>query len=111
MIVECSRLAREKFSIGNLHEAQKQVLSFIFENPYVLATLPTGSGKTLLYTLPALLLDGGPVIVVSPLISLIRDQSLRMKEAQIKCAFLTSDQTYFAHVASLRLEEQDLKIP
>jgi ATP-dependent DNA helicase RecQ len=58
----------------------------------VLATMPTGSGKTLLYALPALLYENSTVLVVCPLISLMRDQLRRLQSAGIPCAIFTSDQ-------------------
>lgn len=92
-VLKCEEYAKNNFSLENLRPAQKEVLSQIFEKKFVLATLPTGAGKTLLYSLPALFFQNKPVLVISPLISLMRDQERRMENAQIPCAIFTSEQT------------------
>lgn len=91
-IEHCEKTAKAYFSIEKLRDSQKEVLSLIAKNKYVLATLPTGSGKTFLYAIPALISTTGTVLVISPLIALMRDQARRMQEAKICCAVFTSDQ-------------------
>ena len=86
------RLAAEKFSIGELHPHQEKVLSEIILGRDVLAVLPTGSGKTLCYALPAACRDG-LVLVVSPLVALMRDQVAKLKSFGISVAALDSLQT------------------
>jgi len=92
-VQHCEQLAQQHFGLDKLRPAQRDVLQKMSENRFVLATLPTGAGKTLLYALPALIFNDGPVVVISPLISLMRDQARRMKSAQIPCAILTSEQS------------------
>ncbi len=92
-ITQCEKIAKQHFSIDGLRPAQKEVLTLIEQKKYVLATLPTGSGKTLLYALPSLVYTSGTILVISPLISLMRDQSRRMNEAKIPCVIFTSEQT------------------
>jgi ATP-dependent DNA helicase RecQ len=93
-IVACQELAQKHFGIPELRPLQKQALAAILEKPGgVLATMPTGSGKTLLYALPALLFQEEHVLVVCPLISLMRDQVRRLESASITCALFTSDQS------------------
>lgn len=92
-IDHCEKIAKEHFAIGELRPAQKQVFALMEKHPYVLATLPTGSGKTLLYAAPSLIGDQGVVLVISPLISLMRDQARRMKDANIPCVAMTSEQS------------------
>jgi ATP-dependent DNA helicase RecQ len=88
----CEELANKHFGIPKLRDLQADVLKSVFKYPAVIATLPTGAGKTLLYVLPSLVWQQGLVLVISPLISLMRDQARRMKEANIPCLIFTSDQ-------------------
>ncbi|APJ03496.1 RecQ family ATP-dependent DNA helicase [Silvanigrella aquatica] len=91
-VLKCEEYAKKNFTLSGLRPAQKEVLTQIFNKKFVLATLPTGGGKTLLYSLPALFFSDNPVLVISPLISLMRDQERRMENAQIPCAVFTSEQ-------------------
>lgn len=92
-VEKCSVLARTHFAIECLRESQVRVLRSLVQAPTVLATLPTGAGKTLLYALPALALESGAVVVICPLISLMRDQVRRMRDAKIPSVLFTSDQS------------------
>ncbi|MCA2959814.1 MAG: ATP-dependent DNA helicase RecQ [Silvanigrellales bacterium] len=89
----CAVLAKSHFGLESLRPAQVDVLGKIAQARGVLATLPTGAGKTLLYALPAMALSGGPVVVVCPLISLMRDQVRRMAAAHLPAVLFTSDQS------------------
>jgi len=77
-------LARERFGIERLHPEQVEALEAILAGRDLLAVLPTGFGKSLLYQLPALLSER-PTVVVSPLIALMADQeaSLRRRRAPV----------------------------
>lgn len=92
LIETWEKLAKESFGVPSLRAAQRKVLTEIATERDILATLPTGAGKTLLYTLPALTRDT-PVLVICPLISLMRDQVRRMTEAGIPAVLFTSDQS------------------
>src|SRR4051812_12734977 len=67
------RLAAERFGWTRLRADQFEAMRLVMAGHDVLAVLPTGSGKSAIYQVPALLLDG-PTVVVSPLIALQRDQ-------------------------------------
>src|SRR5690625_1627898 len=66
------------FGLSHFREGQKEIITDVLTGKDVLGVLPTGSGKSLCYQLPARLLDGH-TIVVSPLISLMIDQVKQLK--------------------------------
>ena len=67
------RTAREAFGWERLRPGQLDAMTPVMEGRDTLVVMPTGAGKSAVYQVPALLLDG-PTVVVSPLISLQRDQ-------------------------------------
>ncbi|MDR6975986.1 ATP-dependent DNA helicase RecQ [Streptomyces sp. 3330] len=66
-------IARRVFGWQQLRPAQLTAMKAVMKGRDVLAVMPTGAGKSAVYQVPAVLL-GGPVVVVSPLIALQRDQ-------------------------------------
>ncbi|WP_152654644.1 ATP-dependent DNA helicase RecQ [Oceanobacillus sp. CFH 90083] len=71
------------FHYDFFREGQKEIISDVLQGKDVLGVLPTGSGKSICYQLPAKLLDG-ITVVVSPLISLMIDQVKELKAAGFK---------------------------
>jgi ATP-dependent DNA helicase RecQ len=67
------RIAADTFGWSHLRPEQIEAMEHVMEGHDVLAVLPTGSGKSAIYQVPALLRDG-PTVVVSPLIALQHDQ-------------------------------------
>jgi ATP-dependent DNA helicase RecQ len=67
------RTAREAFGWSELRPGQLEAMQHVMAGRDTLAVMPTGAGKSAIYQVPALLLDG-PTVVVSPLIALQRDQ-------------------------------------
>ncbi|HEX8456712.1 MAG TPA: ATP-dependent DNA helicase RecQ [Pyrinomonadaceae bacterium] len=84
-----SRTMREFFGIRRLREGQEEVIRSVIAGRDTLAIMPTGAGKSLCYQLPALHLPGTTVIV-SPLISLMKDQVDKLEEAGINAAQVNS---------------------
>src|SRR5918997_5009973 len=70
---ELRRVANETFGWSQLRNEQLQAMEQVMAGHDVLAVLPTGAGKSAIYQVPALLLEG-PTLVVSPLIALQQDQ-------------------------------------
>lgn len=68
---------------------QKDIIESILNGEEVLAILPTGAGKSLCFQLPALLKEG-TAIVISPLISLMKDQVDTLCDMGVKAAYLNS---------------------
>jgi ATP-dependent DNA helicase RecQ len=71
--LELQRVARRTFGWAELHPDQLRAMEYVMAGHDVLAVLPTGAGKSAIYQVPALLIDG-PTVVVSPLLALQQDQ-------------------------------------
>lgn len=80
---------KEYYGYDAFRPGQEAVINEILAGRPVLAVLPTGAGKSVCFQLPALLMDG-LTIVVSPLISLMKDQAENLSKRNIPAAFLNS---------------------
>ena len=83
---------QEVFGLHHLRPGQKEVIQSVLDGRDTLAVMPTGSGKSLCYQLPALNLPG-TAIVVSPLISLMKDQAEKLEEVGVDAAQVNSTLT------------------
>ncbi|GAE28980.1 RecQ family ATP-dependent DNA helicase [Alkalihalobacillus hemicellulosilyticus] len=77
------QVLKKKFGYEKFRNDQEPIIRAIMSKRNVLAILPTGTGKSICYQLPALLLDG-ITIVVSPLLSLMEDQVQELRTSGIK---------------------------
>ena len=77
------------FGYDEFMEGQVKLINGILKGKDALGIMPTGGGKSLCYQLPAILLDG-ITIVISPLISLMKDQIDALNETGIPGTFLNS---------------------
>jgi ATP-dependent DNA helicase RecQ len=80
---------RATFGFESFRPGQGEIVATILDGRDVLAVMPTGSGKSLCYQLPALL-GGGLTLVVSPLIALMRNQVAQLRGYGIAAASLNS---------------------
>ncbi|KAI3864090.1 hypothetical protein MKW98_031682 [Papaver atlanticum] len=90
--VKASNVLQKHFGFSTLKNFQKEALECWLANQDSLVLAATGSGKSLCFQLPALL-TGKVVIVLSPLISLMHDQCLKLAKHGISACFLGSGQT------------------
>ncbi len=80
------------FGYGDFRPGQEAVLERLFAGEDVLAIMPTGSGKSLLYQIPGLVRPG-LTVVISPLIALMRDQVRQLKALGVAAGAMNSSQS------------------
>jgi ATP-dependent DNA helicase RecQ len=85
-------LLKTYFGYDGFRPGQEAVIDALLAGQDALAVMPTGAGKSLCYQIPALMLDG-LTVVISPLISLMKDQVNALEEADIPAAYLNSSLT------------------
>lgn len=84
------KILKSYFGHNSFYEAQEKIIREITENrKHLLVLMPTGSGKSLCYQIPALYFDNG-TIVISPLIALMQDQVDALRKKNIPAAFINS---------------------
>lgn len=82
-------LLSEKFGYTQFRNGQEEIIQKVLQKQNVLGIMPTGGGKSICYQLPALVLEG-LTLVISPLISLMKDQVDSLNEVGIPAAFINS---------------------
>ena len=85
-------ILKSRFGYSGFRPGQEEVIDALVSGRDALAVMPTGAGKSLCYQIPALLLPG-LTVVISPLISLMKDQVNALREAGCPAAFLNSSQS------------------
>jgi ATP-dependent DNA helicase RecQ len=99
-LTKMKRTLRDIFGLDQLRPGQAEVIRSVLEGKNTLAIMPTGAGKSLCYQLPALHIPGTTVII-SPLISLMKDQVDKLEYAGLEAAQLNSALTTSEHQQNL----------
>ncbi len=86
---EIDRVARECFGLDELRPAQRDAVAALLEGRDTVAILATGSGKSAIYQVAGMLIDG-PTLVVSPLLALQRDQVDDLADRGVSAAAVSS---------------------
>lgn len=89
MLKQAEQILQKSFGYTSFRTGQKEVISQLLNGQDTLAIMPTGGGKSLCYQIPALIFEG-LTIVVSPLISLMKDQVDALHAAGIQATFINS---------------------
>src|SRR5690242_7449838 len=108
-LTKMKRTLRDVFNLDKLRPGQAEVIRSVLEGENTLAIMPTGAGKSLCYQLPALHVPGTTVIV-SPLISLMKDQVDKLEDAGLEASQLNSaliSQEHAENLEQIKTENSD----
>lgn len=101
---------KKHFGYSEFHPMQEDIIKDVLDGRDVFVLMPTGSGKSLCYQLPAVI-NEGVTVVISPLIALMKDQVDSLKANGIAASFINSSLTAEEiHDAKVRLLESRDKI-
>lgn len=89
---KAAEFLKKYYGYDNFRDGQREIIDNILSGRDVLAIMPTGGGKSLCYQIPAMIMDG-TALVVSPLISLMKDQVDTLQQIGIPAAFINSSLT------------------
>ncbi len=92
-LAAAQNLLRTVFGFAEFRAGQSEIIETILDGRDVLAVMPTGSGKSLCFQLPALMRDG-LTVVVSPLIALMRNQVAQLRSYGVAAASLNSSNDF-----------------
>jgi ATP-dependent DNA helicase RecQ len=101
---------RRHFGFADFRDGQQEVIGSILDGKDAVVVMPTGSGKSLCYQLPAMILEGA-TLVVSPLIALMKDQVDALTARGLPATFINSsipEHEQRARIESLRRREHKL---
>lgn len=94
-------ILKEYFGHDSFRNGQADIIDNILSGRDVLGIMPTGAGKSVCYQVPALLMNG-ITLVISPLISLMKDQVSALIQSGIKAAYINSSLTFAQYREAMR---------
>lgn len=101
MKIEARRLLKEIYGYDDFRDGQKMIISSVLSKRDTLGVMSTGGGKSICYQIPALLFKG-VTLVISPLISLMKDQVDSLKLLGIKSVYINSTLSKEEYVEAVR---------
>ncbi len=109
-IKEAHQALKKYFGYDSFRPMQADIIQTVYNQQDCLVLMPTGGGKSICYQIPAVTTEG-ITVVVSPLISLMKDQVEALKANGISAAFLNSSQSYSeSQVIENQLFENKIKL-
>jgi ATP-dependent DNA helicase RecQ len=110
MVDQARSVLKEVFGYDEFRPLQAEIIQAVLAKKDTLVVMPTGGGKSICYQIPALIFSG-LTVVISPLISLMKDQVEQLVQSGVAAAFLNSSLTPEAYRSNVsRVKQGALKL-